>query len=233
MTSGEPSRATGIARALTLSWFAGALAGAAHLAAGGTPPGLTASLVVGAFLTIAGMPLCRSAFRLTRHGPMLLVQQFVTHAALSQMSSNHSAPVRPTAQLAAALDNGHAVHASVAHLQHAASTSSVMASGHMLMPSPMMIVAHLCSAVLVAALLTQAESGWVGLRALQRGQEWAAQRLVVLLARLSIPVLTALNPPLPVLRGHDESGSAPPPALADLWRSPAPCRRGPPRPCAA
>lgn len=234
MTSGDPSRVAGAARALVLSWFAVALAGAAHLAAGGSAPGITSSLAVGAFLTIVGMPLCSNAFRLTRHGPLLLVQQLLTHVALALTSAGHGTPVRPTAQLAAALDNGHALHASTTHLQHAGASSHAMASGHALMPSPLMAMAHLCAALAVATLLMQAEAGWSAVSALARGGVETVSKLRTLVVRLAkTVVLTDLPALLSRIPSRADVGSAPPPALADLWRSPAPCRRGPPRPCAA
>ncbi|WP_353951482.1 hypothetical protein V6K52_17890 [Knoellia sp. S7-12] len=234
MTSAEPDRATEVVRALALSWFAVSLAALAHLAAGGTAPGVASCLAVGAFLTIVSMPLCRNAFRLTRHGPLLLVQQLVTHAVLSLTSPGHGAPVRPTAQLAGALGNGHAIHPAAGNRQHVAASSHAVESGHALMPSPTMVVAHLCAAVLVAALLTRAESGWAGVRALQHGHARAIPRFAALVTQLaSVPVAFDLAALLRRLPRPGDSGSAPPPAMLDLWRSPAPCRRGPPRPCAA
>jgi len=181
------------------------------------------------------MPLCRSAFRLTWGAPVLVAQQLVTHVVLSLTSSGQHAPVRPTAQLAAVLGNEHVTHSSATHLQSAALMSGNAAmSGHSLVPSPLMAAAHLCAAVLVAALLTQAEAGWAGVRALLRGREWSGRQLAALATRLAFaPVLIDL----PTLQGRlphpRDLGSDPPPALTDLWRSPAPCRRGPPRPCAA
>lgn len=235
MRSGEASRVVGLARALALSWSAVALAGTAHLAAGGMAPGLAASLCVGAVLTIVGMPLCSSAFRLTRHGPMLLVQQLVTHVVLSQTSSGHGAPVRPTAQLAAAIDNGHAAHTSTAQMQHVGTSAEVAMSGHALTPSPTMALAHVIAALVVAALLSQAESDWTALRSVTHARARTAQSLRVLAAQFTaIPALSAfsaLQRPLRPLRA--DAGSPPLTPLADLWRSPAPCRRGPPRPCAA
>lgn len=234
MTSGERSRAGGFARALTLSWFAVALAALAHVAAGGTAPGITTCLVVGALLTIVSMRLCRNAFRLTTHGPMLLLQQLVTHVSLSLTSSGHGATVRPTPQLAAALDSGHTLHGSAVHLQHVGASSHAAASSHALMPSPFMAVTHVCAALAIAVLLARAESGWVAVKALVRGQVWTAQSLHALIARLAkTPVLNQLSALLLQRPSRADAGSTPPPALMDLWRSPAPCRRGPPLPCAA
>lgn len=234
MTSGERSRAGGFARALTLSWFAVALAAMAHLAAGGTAPGVATSLVVGASLTFVSMPLCRSAFRLTTHGPMLLLQQLVTHVSLSLTSSGHGATVRPTPQLAAALDGGHTLHGSAVHLQHVGASSHAAASSHALMPSPFMAVTHVCAALAIAVLLARAESGWVTVKALVRGHAWTAHGIRALIARLAkTPVLTDLPALLLQRPARADAGSTPPPALMDLWRSPAPCRRGPPLPCAA
>lgn len=235
MTSGKPRRAAGLARALALSWSAVTLAGLAHLAAGGMAPGVSVSLAVGAVLTILGMPLCNNAFRITLHGPMLLVQQLMTHLVLSQTSSGHGAPVRPTAQLAAAIDNGHAAHSATAPMQHMGTSADVAMSGHALIPSPTMGLAHVIAALVVAVLLSRAESDWTDLRSVTHARARTAQCLRVLAAQVTnIPVLNACSALQPTLRPlHADAGSTPPPALMDLWRSPAPCRRGPPLPCAA
>lgn len=229
----------GLFRAASLSWFAVALAVLAHLTAGGGAPSVALLAVLGLLLTLCGMPLCRNAFRLALHGPILLGLQLVTHAGLS-LGAGHGAPVHPTAQLALALGNPHAghpggeIHASAGHLGSSAGTMTMGGASHGLLPSPLMLGAHLAAALVVAAVLARAESGWDAIRAIVRGRTVAQHILITFIARAMLAAVPN-HAATPVARRVVRDGAAFPRArsLRDLWRSPAPCRRGPPLPSAA
>lgn len=231
MTTHPRLGVAGIARAFALSWMAVTLSTVAHLFAGGAAPPITTSLAVGFLLAVVGLPFCRNTFRLSTAGPLLLAQQLLVHVALGFSAMRHGSAVRPTGRLATSLEDPHAAHLSGSSAAPTGGGDHATMAGHALLPSSDMLLAHTAAAVLVALVLTPAEGDLRRLLDLTRARAWVRLRLGTLLAVLSIArILTVDTRTLlrALLRGTSPDH---PPARArstGLWRSPAPCRRGPP-----
>ncbi len=230
MTSRPKHSVAGIGRAFALSWLAVTLSTVAHLCAGGAAPPVPTSLAVGFALALVGLPFCRSAFRLSTAGPLLLVQQLLVHLTLGIMGTGHGA-TRPTGRLAASLEDPHAAHPSPSHGAPTGSGEHATTAGHALLPSPDMLVAHVAAAVLVSLLLAFAEGDLRRLLDLTRTRT----RVGLTLASLLAPLATGLSLTVDtrallraLLRDTAPEDLPAPVRSRDLWRSPAPCRRGPP-----
>lgn len=235
MRRASPDPGSGVLRAAVLSWLAVTLSAIAHLVSGGVGVAPTSMLFLALALVAVGTPLSRNAFRLSQAAPVLVGQQLAAHVVFS-LSGSHHGQVRPTARLAAALDNPHATHPAGAPTPGSAgslTTSGAASSGMSgLLPSPGMLAAHLVAAVVIAAALASAERGSTELLLLHRGRSWLRLFLTDLgayAAAFRALSLTGTSVAEAVrTRRLAATVRSVPTVAADVWRAPVPRRRGPP-----
>ncbi len=218
------------ARALVLALVASGAATVAHAVGGGHLVSATSAVV--ATLVLAGL-----ALPFVRHEPT--TGRTVTLLALLQVGGHvvHSlaALVGGPATTSVAAGHAHGAHATgaltpatggqQAHAGHGPDAAVGVAG---LLPSPVMLLAHVVAAVAVGSLLVAAERSWrvtARLLAVAVGQVAGALRRVLAVAAVLAGALSADA-------GAPTRATTSPLARRrprDVWCSPSPARRGPPR----
>ncbi|RKT80085.1 hypothetical protein DFJ68_3564 [Terracoccus luteus] len=225
--SDQPTRSAQSARALVLALVASGAATVAHAVGGGHLVSATSAVV--ATLVLAGL-----ALPFVRHEPT--TGRTVTLLALLQVGGHvvHSLAALVGGPATTSVTGGHAHGADASALssattgQHAGHGSEAAVGVAGLLPSPVMLLAHVLAAVAVGSLLAAAERSWrltSRLLAVAVGHVAGALERVAAAAALLAGVLSADA-------GAPARATSAPPARRrphDVWCSPSPARRGPPR----
>jgi hypothetical protein len=224
-----------LARSSTLAWLAVTASSLAHVAASGHRAGGLHTMGVVAVLAVAATPLTGRRMSWRRSAGLLLVLQVLVHLSHTVAALAAAPDVRPTPQLAVALDGGHS-HATAwatsgAGPVHAHAAGVEAASWGDLVPSLPMLGAHLAVAFLIGWLLSRGEQSWwtargVGEVPVRLIRCWVrcglCARTIAILAR------SAADPSS--WRVLDRAlrwvGDLRP---DDVWRAPSAVRRGPPQ----